>query len=285
MGDFNVVEDSIDRLPSHRDALSTTLPLTEMMSSFQLVDRWRETHLNRKEYTLIQKATGSESRIDRKETAIPSDHKMATVKIENYDNPFVGKGRWPWPLHLLNNRKLIQTVKELAFTAQKKMERWKENNSAAQHLNVGTSIQAIWMSLKLEIVKAAKDKSKTMIAPLDRKIRHLERSIKMTLNNEMLDENERMMTAGILGEELKLTLEQKQNGGMDVTWANIHMYSETIYHQWSNQNKERRPRDIISRLKRPEGSHIPHSEYMHNTYASRTEEMAGATTKIFRKMG
>lgn len=163
---------------------------------------------------------------------IPSDHKITIVKIENYCNPFVSKGRWPWPLHLLNDRKLIKSIEEMAHIAQRKMKCQRDINRNNQRPDVGDiSIQATWQKLKEDIVKMAKERSKTMIAPLDKKIKELENSIKQTFNDKTLNENKKMMTADVLGEELKLKLMQRHNGRMEVMQANIYMYSETVCHQ------------------------------------------------------
>lgn len=75
-----------------------------------------------------------------------------------------------------------------------------------------TGIQTTWRKLKDNIVDLAKERSKTVIAPLDEKIKELNLAIKLTLNDKTMDEKKRAMTAGILGEELKLKLMQKHNG-------------------------------------------------------------------------
>jgi exonuclease III len=64
-GDFNMVEDAIDRLPMHEDLYSQVEALNDLKSKLNLKDGWRDTYPTTKAYTFHQVATGSQSRIDR----------------------------------------------------------------------------------------------------------------------------------------------------------------------------------------------------------------------------
>lgn len=65
LGDFNMVEEAINRLPSHRDNEQTVERLGQLISDFRLIDGWRDSYPRRKGYMFLQKGTGMESRIDR----------------------------------------------------------------------------------------------------------------------------------------------------------------------------------------------------------------------------
>jgi hypothetical protein len=65
LGDFNLVEDAIDRLPCHSDHNGATQALQDVKSTLHLIDGWRRTNPTSKAYTYQQKETGSQSRIDR----------------------------------------------------------------------------------------------------------------------------------------------------------------------------------------------------------------------------
>jgi len=56
MGDFNVVEDAIDRLPAHTDHEGATQALYDLRALLGLKDRWRQYNGNDKGYTYLQKA-------------------------------------------------------------------------------------------------------------------------------------------------------------------------------------------------------------------------------------
>lgn len=63
MGDFNVVEDSIDRLPNRPDPASSVDPLQDLRCKLCLIDGWRTTNPTEKNFTWTDGR--SLSRIDR----------------------------------------------------------------------------------------------------------------------------------------------------------------------------------------------------------------------------
>ena len=150
LGDYNLVEDPIDRLPCHADNMQTVEALQNLKSMFLLHDGWRRTYPTTKAYTYLQKATGSQSRIDRiyvtekifknsfdwtiNTSGITTDHQMISVQITDDTIPFVGKGRWTIPLNLLKNKMLMQEIQNRGIILETQVERTKnrrtdENNS------------------------------------------------------------------------------------------------------------------------------------------------------------
>ena len=98
LGDFNMVEDSIDRLPAHGDSNTTTEALRDFRSLHQLSDGWWQSHPDTLAYSFIHSNhSGVQSRIDRiyatpdvtqhsrdwtlNQTAIQTDHKLITALI------------------------------------------------------------------------------------------------------------------------------------------------------------------------------------------------------------
>jgi exonuclease III len=53
MGDFNLVEDAIDRLPAHQDHAGATQALYELRSMLRLEDGWRKYKGNEKAYSYL----------------------------------------------------------------------------------------------------------------------------------------------------------------------------------------------------------------------------------------
>ncbi|KIY48016.1 DNase I-like protein, partial [Fistulina hepatica ATCC 64428] len=120
MGDTNVVEDSLDRLPERRDGEDVVNALDELKRHFRLKDGWRVANPNERGYTYMQVATGSQSRIDRiyatntickdalhweiERTSIATDHKLTSVVLTNNNLPYVGRGRWTIPGYLIGNK-------------------------------------------------------------------------------------------------------------------------------------------------------------------------------------
>lgn len=65
-GDFNMVDDAIDRLPTHNDFLEIVNAFDELKSELGLRDGWRATYPDSKAFTYQQTNGGtSQSRIDR----------------------------------------------------------------------------------------------------------------------------------------------------------------------------------------------------------------------------
>jgi exonuclease III len=65
LGDWNMVEDAVDRLPHHRDGGAVTEAMRNLKRKLKLVNGWRQTYPDTKGYSFLQSATGSQSRIDR----------------------------------------------------------------------------------------------------------------------------------------------------------------------------------------------------------------------------
>lgn len=61
VGDFNITEDAIDRLPCRKDKAAPINTLEDLKASLGLVDGWRTTFPDTKAYTYEQKGTGSQS--------------------------------------------------------------------------------------------------------------------------------------------------------------------------------------------------------------------------------
>ena len=65
LGDFNMVEDAIDRLPSHSDNANTCNALSDLKRQLNVKDGWRNHSGNEKGYTYTQKPNMIRSRLDR----------------------------------------------------------------------------------------------------------------------------------------------------------------------------------------------------------------------------
>jgi len=104
-GDFNMVEDSLDRLPSHSDQGGTTEALDDLKQLLGVEDGWRNTYPQTIAFTYLQSnGLKSQSRIDRiyskphitttarewkiSATGLPhADHKMVSVQIVDENAP------------------------------------------------------------------------------------------------------------------------------------------------------------------------------------------------------
>ena len=123
LGDFNIVEDAIDRLPSHGDDPDAVSDLLDLKRNFNLIDGWRHIFESTRGYSFHQEATGAMSRIDRIyisekdkhnftewgicEPNFNTDHKMVFTSLIDRKSPHIGPGRWVLPKFLLKDKKFM----------------------------------------------------------------------------------------------------------------------------------------------------------------------------------
>lgn len=138
MGDFNLTEDQIDRAPMRNDNENATQALRDMRHQLNLIDTWRHAFPSERLFTFISN-TNSMSRIDRiyaspnlnhslsnwkdYKSIIPTDHKIIQVKFAPQGAPHLGKGRWAWPIGMLNNDDLQNRLVKLGLNAQRDIDR------------------------------------------------------------------------------------------------------------------------------------------------------------------
>jgi len=114
LGDFNLVEETIDRMPVRQKDNHVALEnLSTLKQTLNMIDGWRQQYPNKLSFTYAQPTKHGEripshSRIDRiyvtesvlkhsfewsiEETAIKTDHKMVVMTFSNPGNPFIGQG-------------------------------------------------------------------------------------------------------------------------------------------------------------------------------------------------
>ncbi|EPS94212.1 hypothetical protein FOMPIDRAFT_1033460 [Fomitopsis schrenkii] len=116
-GDFNLVEEAIDRIPAKDSPDKPLSALRDLLTSLRLHDGWRLTNPTDREYTWPQRGGGQRSRIDRiyasddiikrsfgwniTTSGVPTDHCLTTAHLTAAQSPRIGKGRWTMPPQLL----------------------------------------------------------------------------------------------------------------------------------------------------------------------------------------
>ncbi|KAJ7018662.1 Endonuclease/exonuclease/phosphatase [Mycena alexandri] len=181
LGDFNMVEDAIDRLPHHKDGHAVTEAMLKFKSKLNLQDGWRQTFPDVKGYTFLQNATGSQSRIDRilvtenvlknsfdwtiESPGIHTDHQLLSMKYSDPKMPFIGKGRWVLPLRLLKDKEVMERVYALGKELEARLETTNDNRTAEENP------QTIWKSFKDEITNLFRERDKVLVPKMDKDIR------------------------------------------------------------------------------------------------------------------
>ncbi|KAJ7616192.1 hypothetical protein DFH06DRAFT_1013136, partial [Mycena polygramma] len=261
-GDFNIVQDGVDRLPTHEDNPAAVDALDQLAGSLRLYDGWRETYPSTKAFTFCQSiANGSHSRIDRiyiseklymtarewkiEAVGIPTDHKMVSVQIAHEDAPTIGKKRWSIPVHLLSDKILAKSIRE---SGEKALKSTSDLNGMQTH---DVNPQTIWANFKSEITDVAKARDKAIVPKIIQQQRKLEAALKRVTNSNSTVERDKIpeaveITAKIHELEIKRHSKVRSN-----TAINSKIHNETLSREWTQTNKERKPRDIIYALRKP----------------------------------
>lgn len=267
LGDFNVVEDALDRLPSHLDSTTATSPLHCFRSTLNLLDGWRSTFPTTKAFSFMQGSTKVQSRIDRiytsrellqtasdweiDRTAITTDHKMVSVNLIDQDAPFTGRGRWTLPLFLIKDPILKKDIHKLGLNLQEKLR-------SNQPRTLEHNPQALFKTFKDDLTKLARDRAKIATPKLEKEIRKLKADLKLTLANPMQTEEDLLSSAGILEARIEELEHRRHLKSRLTTAARDRLEGETISKYWSQVNKTKKPRDIIYSLRKP---HSTPAEY------------------------
>ncbi|KAI0349338.1 DNase I-like protein, partial [Trametes cingulata] len=249
LGDLNVVEFPMDRLPRKDDASQAQEALHDLTLSLRVVDGWRRENPDTCAYTYLQQATGSQSRIDRiyvarnmskdtddweiRESGIPTDHKMVSVMVANKKAPFVGRGRWSMPTHLLNDDAMKVEMKRLGA-------RLIMGIAGIGERSVACNAQELYNEFKEDLIKAARSRAKAKIPKIERQINRLREDLHALLNptaeRNPAEEEAVIRSAAIIQDRID-NLEQKRFGRKRASVAAKHwMHGETISKYWIRNN-------------------------------------------------
>ena len=261
LGDFNLVEDSLDRLPCHPDNVSAVAALEELKSTLNLVDGWRRTNPDKRKYSHLHTPNASQGRIDRiyitnhllppaKEwkidpPIIETDHWLVSAKITTPETPEVGKGRWQIPTYLFDNEDIIEEINTMGKEALDEIE---INRHRRTHM---TNPQTIFAKFKAKIVALCRNKAKVVHPTITNKIDKLRKRLDLVNNNENIPEDDRMLESIVVKTEI-LELERILFESNRVyAKAKHHVHAETICRDWIRTNRQKKPRDTIFSLYNP----------------------------------
>ncbi|KAF9001754.1 Endonuclease/exonuclease/phosphatase [Cyathus striatus] len=135
LGDFNMVEDSADRLPAHLDDHESVNAFKQIKSLLHLKDGWRDANPNELAFTYKQALLNPDSRIDRIymtdnflrhsrnwdifHSGIEStDHQVVHVQVYDPGAPEIGPGHWTIPSFALEDTKLMKEITNITEDLQ-----------------------------------------------------------------------------------------------------------------------------------------------------------------------
>ena len=282
LGDFNVTEEPIDRIPARNDTQGAVAALREFRLSSNVQDQWRHLFPKAREYTYRATVNGQQrkSRLDRiyvsqnksKHTfdwkiapsSIPTDHWMVSVKYAPKDAPYIGRGRWTWPLSILRDKKVMEDVVRRGLTLQENMNNLRTSPNERTDSN---NPQTMWRAFKLEITTKVANEAKIKNYKRQTKIRKLKKDREETLNNQDFENNgELQWHEALLASEIEHLEKVTSQNQRERLKAKISWHGEKLGGTWSNLSRPKKPRDAIPRLQ------IPHT--LPHKYETRSDKMA-----------
>ncbi|KAG1800545.1 hypothetical protein EV424DRAFT_1298107, partial [Suillus variegatus] len=202
LGDFNIVEDALDRLPCRHDNEYATESLAHLKLSLDLRDGWRAENPNSLAFTFAQshRQGGRQSRIDRiyisedfmpfskewqiEPSGIATDHQLISARISDVHMPFVGKGRWTLPLFILKDKRVRDKIIKMGRALQKDIMSSQSNRSESNNP------QIIFKTFKNKVIHLCRDTARKSIPKIQNRINTLKAHLKTCLNNHNLPEDE-----------------------------------------------------------------------------------------------
>ena len=259
-GDFNLVEDPLDRSPARADSATATAALRLCRQSLGLQDIWRQTFPDERSFTYMS-PHNTMSRIDRiyanivtgkclsdwtvEPSEIPSDHRMTLVRFAPQHAPFIGKGRWSWLLGLLHDKPLNKKIHALGLELQNELGSLSPEDRS-------TNAQTLWQQFKDKIKKEATTAAKSQLCKISKRIAELKKDMSEASNSLTLDED-LLSRLNVIALDREIDHLEKKRYKTNYNKAQAHwfMKGERINKYWSKVNNPRTPCDLVYRLIHP----------------------------------
>ncbi|KAE9383415.1 hypothetical protein BT96DRAFT_1009210 [Gymnopus androsaceus JB14] len=200
VGDCNMVEEPMDRLPMRSNKAALVDALDDLKSTLQMEDRCLD-----RIYVRTQCSDNCfKWKIEL--SGLKTDHKMVSVRFTSKSAPLVGGGRWVMPTHLLYNKTLADFVNQEGMNLEDSFDileneiEWDANKNK----------QTAWADFRGKFIALARKRAKVVVPKITRKINTLEALIDAISNDPTLPEDERSLTTDILKAKLS-ALEQRRH--------------------------------------------------------------------------
>ena len=250
LGDFNIVEEAVDRLPPHRDNAQAASKLADFKSFHTLQDGWRHCYPTELAFSYTQVVTQSRSRIDRiyvstsiykharnwiiEHTPINTDHCLVSMEFANPGAPFISKGRWSIPLYLIKHRKVLQDIELLGCQLEKDLEALSDEARTG-----GKNPQTLYHTFKKLLTHEIREFSKVETPKMEAHIKSLKVKLRDTLNDTQEPLEVIQAKAAQVEEKIKHFESIRHTKIRDNVAAKYRLESETMSKSWINANKDK----------------------------------------------
>ncbi|KAI0750102.1 Endonuclease/exonuclease/phosphatase, partial [Daedaleopsis nitida] len=265
-GDFNNIEDGIDRIPAKlaSDRSVEAMDSLKISMGLMAVDGWRATYPDSKAYT-FQRGSGSSatlSRLDRiyvdqqtfqsarewkiHEGGVRSDHSMVSVQLSRPDAPVMGRGRPVFPTSMIKDRKLAGQMKKAGLEAVSEIVRMSQSGVRTEESNP----QMVLTRLKTRWMKLARDREKETVPRLLAEILLRESAVKRVQRDTSMTDETRAAETAALTCQIRTMRETRIKQLKAKARARHRVDGERPSKYWSRMHKEVKPRDNIAALER-----------------------------------
>ncbi len=265
-GDFNNVEDAIDRLPVGEGPDQTIGALDDLKVGLgmMMADGWRLTNPTKREYT-FHRGTGHNavfSRLDRIyttptvhdnardwkicEAGVRTDHSIIMVQLTPVHAPIVGQGRPLFPLQLMRDKKLAKAIKQRGMTALRELEGLSSTGPRTEERNP----QTILYHFKKAAMRLARDREKEVVPKLLAEIREHEAALRKVKANRDIHESAKLAEAEALTKQIRQLKQTRLKQQQQNSRATHRLYGDRPTKYWSKLHRECAPRDIIPSFER-----------------------------------
>ncbi|EIW60172.1 DNase I-like protein, partial [Trametes versicolor FP-101664 SS1] len=288
-GDFNVVEDHLDRVPvptGTPDPSLETLDDLKRALCLKMVDGWRLTYPDTREFTFQRLSEGRAmmSRLDRiylsEETmkwarewkiepvGVKTDHSMVSALLTTETAPKVGKGRPIFPLHLIKDKKLGRIMKSEGIKALHELEEVERLGRTDAH-----NPQTILMGLKKVWLAAARKRERQIVPQLVKEINELNKQAERLQEGGNDPDEETAGEIAALTTQLRSLKARRVKQQQAKSRARYRILGESPTKYWTSMNKEHTPRELIPAFEK-ENERDNAGERVYETDTKRMAEMA-----------
>ncbi len=288
-GDFNNIEDHIDRLPINEGPDASTIALDDLKIELglMLADGWRITYPSTRDYT-FHRGSGPNaifSRLDRiyvTPTAfefarewkisvpdVKTDHSLVSVQLTSETSPVVGPGRQLFPLKLLKDKKLTKEIKARGVQAVCELTELQNAGVRTEEANA----QMILYRFKVEVMKKGRARERDVVPRLLAEIRENERELQKVKANRQLSEEDKAAQAATLTKGIRQLKQRRFKQLQQDSRATHRLFRDRPTKYWSKLHCECAPRDVIPYFER-EGQLGASGEKTYETNSVRMAEMA-----------
>lgn len=274
MGDFNFVENAIDRIPMHMDDKDIIIAFNNIKTTSNLIDVWRNQNESEKQFTYTHNTYGSLARIDRiyasRNTQLCnwtfepignlSDHKLVKCEYEYETEVYVGKGLWRLPMQLLKEPHFVKEATKIITKTHTAM-----SNDQAKHK------QTIWKETKIELKECAIRVQREIRHQKEKKIKEIKKRQRQAI--KLANEEQTKKELNQTDKEWANTNQERLEAYRVKAKAKHLMEGERNTKYWYNLGKERREPSIIHSLNNEQGQ-----------TKSMTRDMANIAKDFYKKL-